>query len=124
MVDLNELESDCAICIVSKMPMPPKEHSFVRPRRERTVPYANDFQTPLQLGTNLSNDFKVRDWSKYFKIVSQSIAERVNSVKKDWCQGNFEKWVTVNRHLIENKNIEAEVHAQSFGPLVSANLHY
>lgn len=124
------MPEDVKVLICSEMPMQDSA-CILRPRRERTCEYSNDFQVkPYQkkidqnsysknseLEGMLTNEFVVKDWDTYFANAAVRVEEKMNTTKLNWCDRNFKTWVALNRDRIEPHNIIHEVKNQSDGPV-------
>lgn len=116
-VDLNELESDCKICLVSKLPQHNRANRNVRKHLPKSM---HNMPTPLEGSVNMqglrNNHFAVSSWKGYYQQSVKQAEIGVRNAKNSWFLRTHDQWIEQNNGLIEDAHIQAELKSQRIDP--------
>ena len=122
--DLNDIEEDCGILLVSHLPM-----MFVKPSNLKARRKVGDVskvlnELPLQGAAAVQqetkglkgNQFVVNSWKDFYQLSIKRTESGLKSAKDSWFRTEYGSWIESNAHRLENAHLVNERLSQTNDP--------
>lgn len=93
MTDLNELDSECKICLVSHLPMAMTLASTSNIRRRKILDEGLVQGPPASAMQGLTgNEYAIDSWKDYYQLSLKRAEEGLKNSKQKWFNTEHDRW--------------------------------
>ena len=124
--DLNDLEDDCKMCLVSHLPMVQNSTALLQSRTKklRQLNSSLDETFPLKKATAMTglkgNEYAVASWKDYYQHSLKRTERGLKSKKESWFQNEHKAWAITNSDVLEEAHLREEFNSQQRDPRLTS----